>query len=155
VDTCTQHIKRTLALAGGWVEPAALAAGQIHSATRLEDTLAGLVLAKELEYNERLRSYRLAGTPLARRALRLLAQQNGQGAPRQVLGLPDKPAGMYRFGVALRQAAAGGGHTYTMAELEMPLPKGADGAQALASGVAAWANCAALQEPTAQATGTA
>lgn len=146
MNPVAQHLTQRLAAAGGWADAADLARGATCSAQRLEDELADLVIAGVAEFNERMRSYRLKGAPLARQALKQLVQRDeaataaGQplSPPRCLVGRAAAPgSNTYRFGVAVRHDEPQGLMRYTMAELEAELQPGLVGQQTLVNGLCA------------------
>ena len=118
MNDCTRLIKRTLAAHGGWLaRPMLTVACRPYSEARLDDGLADLVVAGDVLFNERGSQYCLAGSPLARRALRELLRGT---ARRHVMGQPNKDKTLMCWGVAVRVPAADGQEDLVMAELEMP-----------------------------------
>lgn len=129
-----QALKRALGLHGSWMgrAPLAAAVAKLQGSTpssegRLDDELADLVVAGDVLFNERSREYRLAGTPLARKALqRLLAEPVVDGAPHQqcLLMMPSADKTVMRGGLAVRRLQPDGEELLCMAELEMPHHQG-------------------------------
>lgn len=146
MNPVAQHLTQRLAAAGGWADAADLARGANCSAVRLEDELADLVIAGVAEFNERMRSYRLKGEPLAREALKVLVKRDAAaaaagkplGPERCVKGRAAAPgSNTYRFGVAVRHDDPQGLMRYTMTELEAELQPGLAGQQDLINGLCA------------------
>ncbi|MFZ4286605.1 hypothetical protein [Variovorax sp. HJSM1_2] len=105
--------------AGTWVPRAQLEAGLSSTCTpAIDDALADLVVEGYATFAEHA-GYRLAGTPLARRAAWKL---RAEGLTRAVEAEPHK--GHYRIGVAevASPEGQGKGLHLVMYELSMPLP---------------------------------
>lgn len=143
MNACATQLIAKLAAAGTWVDAPVLARGLPYPAEACDAELAGLLQAGDVEFNDRLHSWRLAGTPLARRALQQLTQQQGQGAPVRVLGLPDKGGKAYRFGVAVRAEEPNGLMRYSMAEVEIQTEPTAEAQLQHAQALGAWATAVA------------
>ncbi len=143
LNRCSRALVRQLATAGGWCSKADLTAATDYTQARVEEELADLVLAGDVQYNQRAREYRLAGTPLARKALQQLLAGTDK---RRILGAcsPDKKR--YLLGIATRSQAADGEELLTMAELEMPYPAGGP-AEIAAAGFAFGAALGRQEEP--------
>jgi hypothetical protein len=102
-----------LQASGTWMSREDLAQGASSSPVAIDDALADLVLEKKAEYRQAV-GYRLAGTVLAREAMRQLREG---GLQRAVCARPVKDE--YRVGVAERHADLG----LVMYELAMPLER--------------------------------
>lgn len=126
-----------LAQAGTWASREQLAEGLDWSEARFDDELADLVTSGAALWNERMREYRLAGAPMARRA----AQQLLRRRERRMMvarQLPGQP--LYQVGLA-RVVGQGEGASLVMAELELPYPSGDLGAlERMAAALTAWAD---------------
>lgn len=121
INACAVALKRRLAAAGTWMGREDLQQGIGYSAARVDDELADLVLAGQVLYNERGREYRLAGTPLARRALRLLIE--APDLKRRVIGQQSTCKQFMQLGIATRSQDADGAELLVMAELQFDYPK--------------------------------
>ncbi len=99
--------------AGTWVSREELQAAQQCSAVALDDALADLVMTQAVQWRADA-GYRLAGTPLCRRAARLLRHEQRRCA---VVGQPLDDG--YHLGVAEQRAEIG----LVMYELALPLPQ--------------------------------
>lgn len=139
LNRCSRALVRQLATTGGWCSKAELTAATDYTQARVEDELADLVLAGDVQYNQRSREYRLAGTPLARKALQQLLAGTDQ---RRILGAQSPDKKRYLLGIATRSQAADGQELLTMAEVEMPYPAGGPAELAAAT----WAFGAALAQ---------
>ena len=98
---------------GTWMQRDALAANASSSPAAIDDALADLVLDGLAEYRMAI-GYRLAGTVMTRKALRLM---RAKGARRGVYGQQVK--GEYRVGVAEQYDVLG----LVMYELALPMPE--------------------------------
>ena len=117
VPLVRRMLKRLVA-SGTWVDRADLTAGLNAGVEAVEDALADLVLEGHAEYREAV-GYRLAGSPMAREAARLLVREKVQRA------VTGRQVGReYRVGVAERRADLG----VVMFELALPLPEPGPGA---------------------------
>lgn len=123
-NDCARTLVRRLAGDGGWASRASLMRGIGYSEARVDDELADLVVAGEVLFNERAREYKLAGTALARRALRKLVNEGG---PRQVLGGQSACKKFMNLGIATRTTDANGAELLVMAELQFDYPTEPDG----------------------------
>lgn len=112
---------RQLAVNGSWAGRTELLAAVDCGEALMDDELADLVLAGTVLYNQRGREYKLAGTALARKALQQLVASRDQ---RRMLGAQSPDKSKYHLGIATRSVGADGEERFTMAELEMPYPKG-------------------------------
>lgn len=115
---------------GTWTGRAQIDTALGWSTQRLDDELGDLVMAGTVQFNERARSYRLMGPPLARAALRRMLTDPGQLAGFE-LGQVSPDGKLMRIGLARRVAQAGAGGqaaapALLMAELELPFPGGKD-----------------------------
>lgn len=118
---CRAELLHRLGLAPSWVQREALAQGLPFSETAVDNELADLVVAQLVLFNARGREYRLAGEPVARRALRELLHK----PQLQVLAVGAQStvdATVYRLGVARRTRDASGEPVTLMYELELPYP---------------------------------
>lgn len=116
-----QKMVRFLATCGTWTGRDELIAAAGCSESRAEDELADLVLTGRALYNQRTREYRLAGSPLARRALQQLLEGGGE---RRVLARQSADKARFEFGLAVRSTGPEGEERFTMADLDMPYPAG-------------------------------
>lgn len=114
-----RRIRHHLALADGWVRRDDLQHALGCNSYLLDGTLADLVVDGAVLFNTRSREYRLAVTPLSRRALRMLLQQ--PDLQRATVGMEDG-RGKYRLGLALRVPEAQGGPLIALTEIEMDKP---------------------------------
>lgn len=106
-----------LAAHGGWMSRAELTHGLGWSEGLLDDELADLVTEGTVRFNERMREYRLGGTPWARRAMQRLIER---GLNKYALvGHSRNPPGTH-IGLAQRVRDAHGAETLVMAEIAMP-----------------------------------
>lgn len=121
MNACARALVRQLAMNGSWAGRDEMLAATEYSEGRVEDELADLVLAGTVLYNQRAREYKLAGTALAREALQQLLTMR---EPRRVLGAQSADKTKFCIGIATRTTGADGEELLTMAELEMPYPKG-------------------------------
>lgn len=123
-------VLEALGRAGTWMTRDDLQSAVQWSAARVDDELGDLVMAAQVEFNERARSYRLAGPPLARAALRRLLTDPEQKDGFELGRVADDRRSM-RIGIARRLRQPGGlPPRLVMAEVEVPYP-GGQGAQAL------------------------
>lgn len=121
MNACASKLKRALAAHGSWMGRVPLGLVVDFSEARVDDELADLVLAGDVLFNERSREYRLAGTPLARRALRELLA--GTTATHLMLA-PSADKTTMRGGLALRRVQADGTEALCTLELELPHHQG-------------------------------
>lgn len=121
MNSCARGLVRQLAVGGSWMGRAEFEPPENCSEARLDDELADLVLAGTVLYNQRAREYKLAGTPLARKALQQLLASRDK---RRMLGAQSPDKQRYLVGIATRSTAADGSEELQMAELEMPYPAG-------------------------------
>lgn len=117
--TLARRIRHHLALADGWVRREELQQAVGCNSFLLDGTLADLVVDGSVLFNTRSREYRLAVTPLSRRALRQLLQQ--PELQRAAVGMEDG-RGKYRLGLALRVPEAQGGPLIALTEIELDKP---------------------------------
>lgn len=101
--------------AGTWCSRDELTAGTSSSPVAIEDTLADLVVEGLSEYREHV-GYRLKGSSLQRRAVKLMREQRTN---RQVYGQPVGD----QFHVAVVEQAPRAGLDLVMYELAVPLPE--------------------------------
>lgn len=113
-NPCQQQLLRRLARLGSWADREQVAEGIGFPAQRVDDELQALTEAGAVVLNPRSREWRLAGTPLARRAAQRLLEQ---GLRRTVLAAPENDGQHTRLGMALYTPA---GELVT-AELRLPL----------------------------------
>lgn len=100
---------------GTWMDRHALAANASLCAMAIDDALADLVIEGKAEYREHV-GYRLAGTPVARRAVRMLQREKvSRAVYSQQVGKE------YRVGVAERREGADA-LGVVMYELALPMP---------------------------------
>jgi hypothetical protein len=116
VRPLTARLVDQLIDAGTWVSKDEFQARQRCGLRNLEDALADLVIEARVEFRERV-GYRLAGTPLCRRAAQLGRQE---GKPAAMAGEAGKDG--LHVGVAVRRPDLG----LLLYELELPLPAGTD-----------------------------
>lgn len=119
--TCAAALLDRLGRAPSWVQRSVLAEGLGYGETVVDEELAELVIAGKVLFNARGREYRLAGEPVARRALReLLAKPD---LTRMVVGMQSRlEPSRYRVGVAQRQAGPDGEPLTLMFEIDLPYP---------------------------------
>lgn len=108
-------LERLIAV-GQWVDSATLSRGASTSQVAIEDVMADLVIEGLAEYRQEM-GYRLAGTPVARRAAKRLLWSKSD---RAVQG--EQVGSEYRVGVAERRLSTGGELGLVMYELALPLP---------------------------------
>lgn len=113
-NPCQQQLLRRLARLGSWADREQVAEGIGFPAARVDDELQALTEAGALVMNPRSREWRLAGTPLARRAAQRLLEQ---GLTYTVLSMPEQDGQHTRLGMALYTPA---GEMVT-AELRLPI----------------------------------
>lgn len=148
MNACATALRRALAAHGGWMNSPDLDKASTYSQARVDDELADMVVAGDVLYNERARQYRLAGSPLARRALRDLLST---GERLRLLASPDAEKTLMRVGLAVRCVDADGAEQLVMADLELPHHHGDPAAvEQMVRGFAAIGQ--ALGEPLAKAT---
>ena len=135
MTTIAATLRRRLAESGRWMGREDLARGLVCSEARMEEELADLVVAGSVLFNERGREYRLAGGPLARRAMqRLLASPGQPGVTRVLLGSCSAKDQRVTVGLAVRRAVPGQDDELVMCELQAEHHGGdPDKAQALAT----------------------
>ena len=122
-NACASAVRTCLASAGTWQTRQDLAlALPDWSETRVDDELADLVVAGDVQFSERQRMYRLAGSPVGRAALQRLQVEQGGGPGVALVGRQTADRQRYRVAIARRHAA---GAPAVVAELELPYP--ADG----------------------------
>lgn len=127
--SCRAELLHRLGLASGWLSRADLGADLPFSETAIDNELADLVIAQLVLFNARGREYRLAGEPVARRALRELLHKPELGV--MAVGAQSRTdASVYRVGVARRGHDAAGEPMTWMFEIELPYP-GLDGMVAM------------------------
>lgn len=114
-----RQVLQQLALATGWMSRADLQLALDCREHALDGELADLVMAGQVLYQQRTREYKLAGTPVARKALRELVQQ--PGLQRFVVGEAGR-GGNYRLGIARRVQDERGEAFIAMAEIELQKP---------------------------------
>lgn len=120
-NACAQTLLRRLGEHGSWMTRAELAHGLSWSEPRVDDELADLVLAEAVQYLERGRTYRLAGSAVARLALRQMLAAN---ADRREVGVQSPDKATYRVGIALRNGRGTPDEHIVMAEVAMDYPTG-------------------------------
>lgn len=121
MSRCANALRRALATHGSWMSRAGLGRVTDFSEGRVDDELADLVVAGVVLFNERSREYRLAGSPLARAALRNLLAGSGQ---RHFLMAPSADKTLMKVGFAMRHVDAAGNEQLLTADLEMPHHQG-------------------------------
>lgn len=122
-NACAVDVRRCLASAGTWQTRQDVAmALPGWSDARVDDELADLVVAGDVQYHERGRMYRLSGSPVARRALQRLQIDHGDAPGTALVGRQAADKATYRVAIARRASADG---PAAVAEIELPYP--ADG----------------------------
>lgn len=114
-----RRVLQQLALATGWLSRPDLQLALDCREQALDGELADLVMAGQVLYQPRTREYKLAGTPVARKALRELVQQ--PGLERFVVGEAGR-GGVYRVGIARRVQDERGEPFIAMSEIELQKP---------------------------------
>jgi len=119
--SCAAELLDRLGRAPSWVQRHVLIDGLGYGETVVDEELAELVITGKVLFNARGREYRLAGEPVARRALReLLAKPQ---LKRMVVGLQSRlDPRRYRVGVAQRQVGEDGEPITLMFEIDLPYP---------------------------------
>lgn len=162
MNRCAATLKRALAVHGSWMARARLDAAvavlqgkTCISQARIDDELADLMVAGDVLFNERTREYRLAGGPLARKALqRLLTEPDVMGGPARhcMLMTPSADKTVMRGGLAVRRVQADGEELLCMADFEVPHHQGdPEAAQAVAHALARFGLPPATDPSAAQA----
>lgn len=119
--SCRAELLHRLGLVSGWLSRAELGADLPFSETAIDNELADLVIAQAVLFNTRGREYRLAGEPVARRALRELLHKPELAV--MTVGAQSKTdPTVYRLGVARRGLDAAGEPLNWMYEIELPYP---------------------------------
>lgn len=122
-NACASDVRSCLAGAGTWQTRQDLAlALPGWSEARVDDELADLVVAGDVQFSERQRMYRLAGSPVGRAALQRLQAEQGGGPGVALVGRMAADRQRYRVAIARRAAAEA---PAVVAEIELPYP--ADG----------------------------
>lgn len=141
MNTCAAALKRRLAEHGGWLGREDLGRVGDFSAGRVDDDLADLVIEGSVLFNPRGREYKLAGSPLARKALQ---QMLASGDSRRVLGAQSADKTKYRLAVAVRTRDFNGAELLVMGEVEQPYPSDAEALERMARQICQWEQSAAL-----------
>ena len=123
MNRARELLLRRVAAAGGWISRAELSGATDFSETRVSDELAELVVDGLITFNARGAEYRLAGTRAGRAAM--VRHLGDEQQRTQVVGMPDRAAGVMRLGIARRLPAAGSAEAQAVAcELEVPYATG-------------------------------
>lgn len=146
MNTCARALTRRLAEHGGWASRNELGRVGDYSEARVDEELADLVVAGNVLYNPRGREYKLAGTPLARKALQ---QMLANGDQRRVLGAQSADKATYRMGLAVRARDFSGAELLVMGEVQMPYPAGQDELARMAWQISQWDQAMARMDAVA------